>query len=164
MLFWATMTSVSDRYPLTYEDLLAFCARQDLRHRGNDERGQVAILYQILQRDAPLYLITRPERGMLSVVLGLPFAIPPERRPYIGEALTRLNASAYMGTWVMNIATGEVYFRVTLPTLGVQVQDQTLLFVLRLVVSTVESMAPALRRITDEDISAADLFGPPEDE
>lgn len=135
------------RYPLSFENLQAFCDRQSLRYKANVERGQLAVLYRLLGRDAPLYIITRPERSMVTLALPLPLRVPEDRVPYVGEAVTRLNSAAYMGTWVLNVETREVYFRVTLPSLDVEYGDGSLLFAARLVVSTVEGASKGLEQV-----------------
>lgn len=135
------------RYPLSFENLQAFCERQALRYKANTERGQIAVLYRLLGRDAPLYIITRPERSMVTLALPFPLRVPDERIPHIGEAVTRLNSAAYMGTWVLNVETCEVYFRVTLPSLDAEYGDGSLLFAARLVVSTVEAAGKGLEQV-----------------
>lgn len=145
-------------YPLTFENLTSFCDRQSLRYKLNMELKQLALQYRLLDREAPLYIVTRPERSMVTLAMPLPFAVPAERLPFIGEAVTRLNSATFMGTWILNVETGEVYFRVTLPSRDAEYGDHCLLFVLRLVVSTVERAAKGLHQIAFGDATVQQVF------
>lgn len=153
------MSSV-DTFPLDTPALLAFCERQQSPDKHNDETGQIALHHRILDSDSPIDIIPYLSRRMVSLILALPFRVPPARLPFLGEATTRLNSASYMGTWVMNVETGEIYFRVTLPSIGAAYGDEALLFVARLVASTVENAARGLQRVAFEDKSFQEVFGP----
>jgi hypothetical protein len=101
----------------------------------------------------PLLFIPRPERDMLTVAITLPFVAPPERFPVLTVALATLNVRSYMGAWILNPERGEVYFRVTLPTLETDFSDDALRFVARVVLSSAEAMAQPLFAIAHEGAS-----------
>lgn len=145
-------------YTLQFESLIGFCQRQTVRYKANYELMQLAVMNQVLDQDAPLYIIPRPERRMVMLALPLPFKVPAERFPHVGECVTRLNSASYMGTWVLNVATGEVYFRVSLPTLEVKYTDESLLFVFRLCVSTVNEAARGVQRVAFDGQVSADIW------
>jgi hypothetical protein len=135
------------RFPLTLENLRALCQRQDLACKINEGTGQIALLHRILDEDAPLYIIPHPGRGMVSFALPLPFRVPLDRLALVAEAANRLHRASRLGTWVVDLETGELRFGVTLPTHGVEYGDDGVLFVIRVVVSTVEAAAADLRDV-----------------
>lgn len=145
-------------FVLNFDNLKSFCERQNFQFMMNEELGQIAVLYRILDQDAPLIFIPRLERGMVTLAMALPFRVPLERYPHIGESLARLNASSYMGAWVLNFDKGEVYFRVTLPALDNQYTDQGLFFAARVVVSTAEAIAGRLADVVAGKLEPADIL------
>jgi hypothetical protein len=145
-------------FSLTLENLQGLCERQGLVFKTNEETGQIAVLYRLLDEDAPLYLIPYPHRGMVSFVLPLPFRVPAPRIPHLGEATTRLNSASTMGTWVLDIETGDLQFRVTLPAQGAAYDDDGLLFVTRIVMSAVEVAAGGLQEIAFADKTSHDIW------
>ena len=44
-------------YLLNYQNLKAFCERQNFRFLQHDERGQLAVVYPILNKDALLQIL-----------------------------------------------------------------------------------------------------------
>jgi hypothetical protein len=147
-------------FVLSFDNLKSFCDRQRFTFKINEELGQLAVLYRILGQDAPIIIIPRPERGMLTLAVVLPFAVPLARYPFVVEALARLNAAAYMGTWVLNFDKGEIYFRVTLPALDNLYTDEGLFLAARVVVSTSEGMAQRLSEVIAGTLLPKDIFPP----
>ena len=145
-------------FALTLENLKDLCQRHGLTFKLNEELGQIAVLHQILGEDAPLYIIPYRGRGMVSFILPLPLRVPPARLPFIGEATTRLNSASYLGTWVLNIETGELYLRATLPAMGAEYSDEGVLFVIRVVVSSVEAAAAGLSQIVLAGKTSHDIW------
>jgi hypothetical protein len=84
---------------------------------------------------------------MLTVAITLPFVVKTDRFDAITTALSTLNVRSYMGAWILNPERGEVYFRVTLPTLETEFTDDALRFVARVVLSSAEAMAQPLYSI-----------------
>lgn len=134
-------------YLLNYQNLKAFCERQQFRFLQNEERGQLAVVYPLLEHEALLQILPFLDRNMVTLAMTLPFVVPPSQFALMSEALTQLNARTYMGTWVLNSDKGEVYFRVTLPALDNEWTDDAVLFAARIVVSTAEEFAAALFRV-----------------
>ena len=134
-------------FTLDYETLRAWCVRQQYEHRANAEAGQLAISYKILEADAPLMVLPQPSRGMVLFAMEMPFRATPERHAALFEAIALLNANAYMGAWVLNSETGELFFRVTVPSLDTQYTDGGLVHVARVVVGTCERVAAGLRAV-----------------
>jgi hypothetical protein len=87
---------------------------------------------------------------MVLFAMEMPFRAPPERHAALFEAIALLNANAYMGAWVLNTETGELFFRVTVPSLDTQYSDSGLLHVARVVVGTCERVAAGLRGVALE--------------
>jgi hypothetical protein len=137
-------------FVLTYQNLKSWAERLRLPNRWNDEVEQLAIRCRLLDTDVPLVFIPRPDRGMVTLAVTLPFAIPGARYPQIGESLTILNARSYMGAWILNADKGEVYFRITLPANDVEYGDEALRFVASIVVSSADAMAKALFAVAQQ--------------
>lgn len=134
-------------FTLTFENLKSWCVRQQFEHRTNDQAGQLAIAYQLLGQQAPLLVLPQPSRAMVMLVMRQPFAVAPERRGAVLDACARLNVTLFMGAWVLNQETGELFFRVTIPALDVAYSDQALVHCARVVIGTSEKAAPALKSI-----------------
>ncbi|HRI48924.1 MAG TPA: YbjN domain-containing protein [Pseudomonadota bacterium] len=135
---------MSLRFALTYPTLKSWADRLGVPYRFNEEVGQIAVLTRVMDTDVPLVFIPRPDRGMVTMAITLPFATPSERFTAVGESLTILNARSYMGAWILNTDKGEVYFRITLPAMELEYSDETLRFFASLVVSSAEAMAKLL--------------------
>jgi len=140
-------------FSLSYNTVKAWAERLRLPFRANDEAGQIAVRCRLLDSDVPLLFIPRPERDMLTVAITLPFVAPTERFAPLSTALATLNVRSYMGAWILNPERGEVYFRVTLPTLETGFSDDALRFVARVVLSSAEAMAQPLFAISHEGAS-----------
>lgn len=132
---------------LSYRTVKAWAERLKLPFRANEETGQIAVRCRLLDSDVPLLFVPRPEREMLTVAITLPFTVDNERFSPIEVALSSLNVRSYMGAWILNQEQGEVYFRVTLPTLETEFSDEALRFVARVVLGSAEAMAAPLREI-----------------
>lgn len=137
-------------FVLNYANVKSWAERLQLPFRYSDEASQIAVLCRLLDTDAPLVFIPRPERGMMTMALTMPFVVPKERYAEIGQALTLLNARSYMGAWIINLEKGEIYFRITVPALDVVYTDQSLRFVASVVASSADAMAKPLRAVACE--------------
>lgn len=136
-------------FVLNYENLKRWAARlfSPSKFPFDDEAEELALPHTLLEKTAYLVLIPRPERGMVTIAVTLPFSVPKERFAAVGEALTLLNARSYMGAWILNANKGEVYFRISVPALDVLYTDQALRFVVSIVASSAETMAGPLRAV-----------------
>jgi hypothetical protein len=145
------------RFVLSYDNLKVWAARLEARlgvpYRFNDEAQELALRALVMETYVAVVLIPRPERGMLTLAVRLPFSVPSERYPAIGESLTILNARSYMGTWVLNFDKGEIYFRITLPARDLEYSDETLHSIACLVEGAAESMAKPLYAVAHQDAS-----------
>jgi hypothetical protein len=122
--------------------------------RYNDEAGQLGLPHTVLDIPVWLVFIPRPERGMLTMALTMPFTVPAERFVPVGGALTLLNARSYMGAWILNPDKGEIAFRITVPALDVSYTDSALRFVAGVVASSAEAMARPLYAVAQQGASA----------
>lgn len=145
-------------FVLTYPNIKAWAERLGLPFRYSDEMGQIALRCRIddVSDELSVLFIPRPERGMLTLALTVPFAVPAARNQAMSEALALLNARSYMGAWILNVDKAELYFRITVPALDVAYSDQSLRFVASVVVSSAEAMVHRLRAIALEG-AAADI-------
>lgn len=139
-------------FVLTYPNIKAWADRLGLPFRYSDEMGQIALRCRIddVSDELSVLFIPRPERGMLTLALTLPFSVPAARNQPMSEALALLNARSYMGAWILNVDKAELYFRITIPALDVIYSDQSLRFVASVVVSSAEAMVHRLRAIAQE--------------
>lgn len=132
-------------FVLNMETLAQWCVRQKLSYLVQEPARMIVIPRG--PGEAPLRAIHRPERGMLTWLIGLPLLVPEAQRAEVARAVTLLNSSSFMGAWVLNQGNGELYFRVTLPTREVTWTDEGLMFAVRVVLGTVDAAAPALRAV-----------------
>lgn len=148
---------MSLRFLLTYGNLKSWAARLEARlgvpSRFNDEVEQLAVRAWVMDSAVALVLIPRPERGMVTLAMTLPFAVPPERNPAINESLSILNARSFMGAWILNTEKAEIYFRITVPAKDLEYSDETLHFIASLVESSAEAMAKPLYAVAHQGAS-----------
>jgi hypothetical protein len=138
------------RFVLSFDTLKAWCVRQQYEFSENAAQGQLAIHYKLLGQASPLLILPQPERGMVMFAMRQPMTVPPERRAAVVDAAMLLNATSYMGAWVLNTDTGELVLRASIVTLDVGYTDEGLLHVARIVVGTSERAAPVFRAIALE--------------
>jgi hypothetical protein len=145
---------MSLRFQLTYGNLKSWATRLEARLgvpcRYSDEVQQLAVRAWVMDTAVALVLIPRPERGMLTLAVTLPFAVPSERHAAISESLTILNARSFMGAWILNTEKAEIYFRITVPAKDLEYSDETLHFVASLVESSAEAMAKPLYAVAHQ--------------
>ncbi len=139
-----------ESFQLSFANLKAWCERQKYQFSENAQLGQLAIHYQLLGQPAPLLVLPQLDRGMVMFVMRQPYAVPEDRRIDIARAVTLLNAQVFMGAWVINSQTGELFFRVSIPALDTQYSDEGVLHVARIAVGTSEKLAPALKAVALE--------------
>lgn len=148
-------------YALDLAAVRAFCDRNGVPYVTNDELGQIAIP----RPDRPAWavrIVPRPERGMLTVAYPLPGRIPADRVPALQAAAGLLNARTFMGAWVLNTDSGELYFRYTMLTDHVLYDDESLRLTIQVVIGSVERMVKRLDRVLKgEDASVVLQDDPP---
>jgi hypothetical protein len=139
------MTVPGNRFELDGASLEAWCNRQGYTYKAVD--GQLIVEYAVLGLPAPLIVLPQIDRGMVMLVMRQPYAVPAARFVAVTQAANTLNASSFMGAWVLNDEKAELYFRVTVVALDTQYTDESLLHAARVVVGTSEVAAPVLRAI-----------------
>jgi len=137
-----------DSYELSLDAIRGWCDRAGFRYLYNEKLGQLALPRD--QGQPPIRVVPQPERKMLTLAVVLPFAVPEDRFDAVARAATLANSSSFMGSWVLNSQKGDLYFRVTLPTLGVRYDDQSLRFVINVVVGTSNILAKAFYDVAIE--------------
>jgi hypothetical protein len=145
------------RFALDLDNLVAWCKRQGFDHTADAEAGEIAIDYQLLGKRAPLFVIVRPDRPMVTLAMRLPLAVAAERADAVTQALNLLNSYVFMGTWLLNTDNGGVYFRVTLPTEEVEIGDGGMKLTASAVVSTAEAFAQKIARVALEGAEPASV-------
>jgi hypothetical protein len=135
---------------LEIEELVAWCGRQGFGHVVDAAGGRIELDAELGAQTVPLHLIRLADRPMLTVALALPLLVPAERQAAVAVALNLANSYVKMGDWVLNTDNGRVMFRVTLPTLGVEMSDDGMRLVVSVVVSTAESFAARIARVALE--------------
>ncbi len=133
-------------YALDYDSVMEFCTRQGLTFLKNDELKQLAIPRQDRQGWA-IRVVPRPERGMLTVAYPLPGKIPDERLAELQKAANLLNSRTFLGAWVLNPDTKEMYFRQTVITDNVTYTDASVKELMQIVIGTTEMMVPRLQAV-----------------
>ena len=141
-----------DRYPLNVDAFAAWCGRHGGRPAHGDAAPDVLILLEILGQKLPVRVAAHKRHPVITVAIVAPFTVAEDRRTEMSLAVTAANASILMGTWVLQ-PTGELFYRVALPTMGVEVDDNTLADILKLVVGTVQAAAPSFHAIANDGAS-----------
>lgn len=131
---------------LDYEGIQAFCERQNLPYLKNPELQQIAIPRPMREGFA-VRVVPRPERGMCTFAYPLPTQLPVDRLDALEAAANRMNGRTFLGSWVVNRDTRELYFRQTVLVNGVTHTDASVQQILRLVVGTVEIMLPKIGEV-----------------
>lgn len=149
---------MASSFVLSFDNIKAWCQRQSYEFSENADLGQLAIHYMILGKPSPLMVLPQLSRGLVMFVMKQPFAVSPDRRDAVAEGAGRVNATLFMGAWVLNHGDGELFFRATIPALDTAYTDQGLLHVGRLVVGTSEKLAPAFRSIALEGADPATVL------
>lgn len=139
------MSPPANYFELDGASVEAWCRRQGYMYRAAD--GQVIVEYTVLGLPAPLVFLPQLDRGMVMLVMRQPYAVPAARFVAVTQAATILNASSFMGAWVLNDEKAELYFRVSIVALDTRYTDESLLHVARVVVGSSEVAAPVLRAI-----------------
>ena len=133
----------ANRYPLDYDALKDFCERQGLAIFVNEELKQLAI--PLPDRDGfALRLVPRTDRGMLTVAFPLPGTIPEDRLEELARAANLLNSRTFLGAWVVNAESQEMYFRQTVHTEGVLYTDHAVRELLQTVIGTADGLVGRL--------------------
>jgi hypothetical protein len=145
-------------FALGFDSLRSLCERRGLPFKTNEDTGQIALLHRVLDEDAPMYLVPHAGRGLVSCVLPLPFRVPAGRLAAVAEAANRLNRAGCAGCWALDLDTGELSFRVTLPAHGAEYDDDGVRFVTRVVASAVEAAAADLQQIALAGRSSFELW------
>ena len=139
------MPSSTDRFELSGSTLEAWCKRQGYTYTGAD--GQLAVQYALLGQPAPLLFLPHFDRGMVMMAMRQPFTVPAARAAAVTQAVNSMNATSFMGAWVLNTDTGELFFRATVVALDTGYSDASLLHAARVVVGTSELAAAGMRAI-----------------
>jgi hypothetical protein len=136
-------------YLLTLDSLRGWCERGSVRAFVNVELGQLAIPRPEDDKHL-LRVIFRPERNMATFALAYRFAVPRERAAEFDLAISLANSASFMGAYVHNHQLSEAYFRVTVPTGGVGYTDETITWLLRLVIGSHDALERQLKAVALE--------------
>ena len=136
-------------FELTLDNIKSWCERNSIPFAINEELGQLAIL-RIYGRQIPIRFIPHDDRNMLTMAVVAPFKVPEASYPEVSSAIRLANSGTFMGAWMLHSKKGELYFRLTLPTVGLTITEDTLKFLLQVLLGTVQSVAPALQKVALE--------------
>ena len=133
---------MEDGFALSKDAIQAWCDRNEITYHHNEELQQLGIPLPLGQ-GVMLRVIDRPDRNMLTLAVPLPTRIPPALIQEISKATALANSATFMGAWVLNHSKGELYFRITLPTSGVEYSDPGFKWVLDVMVQSMRSVIPS---------------------
>ena len=149
-----------DGFVLDLAAVRDWCDRHNVPYIYNSELQQIALPRPSDRRFA-IRVIPRPERKMVSFAMPLPLVVPQERFDDTQKAMAIANSATVMGAWVLNHVKGEAYFRVTVPAVGVLYDDDSLRYLLQVVIGTVEAVAEKLRLIIQEGAAPESVLPSP---
>lgn len=87
--------------------------------------------------------IPRPERSLCTLALQAAFEVEPAAVPRFEHALAEANAQIVVGAWVLE-PSGQVFFRLAVPTRGILYDDAALDQLVSLVLQVVDGQSAAL--------------------
>ncbi|MCO4761815.1 MAG: YbjN domain-containing protein [Myxococcales bacterium] len=131
-----------DLAPFDAERIIAWCRRNGIQFAVTDDGQQVA-----LPRGdaAPLRIIGRPERGVVTFALVVARGLPPERHAAVQDVCGRANARMFAGAWVLNAEIGQLYLRLSVPLRGAHYNDDALRWLVDTTLGTADAFLPDLR-------------------
>ncbi|MGM0578621.1 MAG: YbjN domain-containing protein [Myxococcota bacterium] len=135
-----------DAFPLTLESVEAWCERMGLVCGRTEDGGQV-VIPRPGEGAIPIRIIDRPDRQMTTFGMVMPWEVPEDRMDAVSRAVADANASMFMGAWVLNTDSGQLYYRVTVPAGPVLYTDEGLKHVVELLVGTALHSHDELRGI-----------------
>lgn len=138
-----------DSFPLSLENIKKWCEANNVPFAINEQLGQLAIL-RIYGRQIPIRFIPHDDRNMLTMAVVAPFKVPESSFEQVSNAIRLANSGTFMGAWMLHSKKGELYFRLTLPTLGLTITEETLKFLIQILLGTVQSVAPSLQKVALE--------------
>ena len=133
---------MEDGFTLSKDAVQAWCDRNEITYHHNEELKQLGIPLP-LGEGVMLRVLDRPDRNMLTLAVPLPTRVPPALIQEVSKATAMANSGTFMGAWVLNHGKGELYFRISLPTGGVEYTDPGFKWVLDVTVQTMRSVIPA---------------------
>ncbi len=122
-----------------------WCTARGFAYRSNGEH-QILIV-QDPEKEVPIHVVGFEDRDLLTFAMFLPMTIPEEQMDSVRLAISALNSDTFLGAWALKPETGEVFFRVTLPTLGFSMGEGSLDFMVGILVGTVSSAADGLHQV-----------------
>lgn len=137
-----------ESYDLSLEAIADWCIRSGGRTAHGTEQPEILVMVGLFGQKLPVRVRALPS-PLITLAIVAPFQVPAENLEETRRAAAVANQLIHMGTWIV-LDTGELFFRVTLPTLGVKVDDRTLTEVVRLVIGTVAAAAPAFHAVANE--------------
>ena len=143
--------------PASLELVRSWLTQRNLYHLYDADSQSVLITRENVET-AHVRVVDRPERGMMTWAIVLPFTVPDDRHLPVAEALNLLNSASFMGSWVMNTQRSEVYFRATVGTIGVQWDEAAIEYLLRVVVTTADQLGEMVRRVAKEGAAATTVL------
>ena len=144
-------------YALTVDTIKAWAVRKNLPMLENAKLGQLALAHPN-NKQIVIRFIPRPERNLMTLAVPLPWEITDEQVPRLLEAISLSNSSTFAGAWTFNHAKREVYFRITVPTIGTGYTDQSVDFLVTIMFGTVDNIGPKLLKVIQGDAPPASIL------
>ena len=123
-----------------------WCTANEFAYQEGANEHQILIV-QDPQHDVPIHVLGFEDRELLTFAMFLPIVIPELRLDAVRLATSALNSDTFLGAWALKPETGEVFFRVTLPTLGFSMGEGALDFLFGILLGTVSSSADGLHQV-----------------
>ncbi len=123
-----------------------WCTANEFSYQEGASEHQIMIV-QDPKHEVPIHVVGFDDRDLLTFAMFLPMIIPELRLNSVRLAISALNSDTFLGAWALKPETGEVFFRVTLPTLGFSMGEGALDFLFGILVGTVSSSADGLHQV-----------------
>ena len=96
---------------------------------------------------APLRVIERKDAGVLTLAIVVARGLPERQWAAVSDVCAQANARMYSGAWVLNKDNGQLYLRMSAPTVGVAWTDEGIRRMIHVTLGTAEAILPQLRAV-----------------
>lgn len=137
----------SETFELTLDEVARWCNRRGLTFQ-RDEPNDRLIIPRAFEKLA-LVVVFRDDRDLVNFAMTVPVDVPDDRVLPMIRLMNQLNATTFMGAWVLREEPRQLYYRATLPSRTMSLGDHGLDYMTRLVVGTVKGCQDRIRGVVD---------------
>lgn len=143
----------------TFEDMVGFFAADGIRFMSDKKRGSIVTVWDG-GKHGRVCLMAQVDERCKAMILSfeLPLTVPPQRRSEFAEALTRANYGLVIGHFEMDMETGELNYRVTVPIDDAMLSHAQFCHCVGAAMGTVHQYTPAFLQVAFHEVSAEEAI------